>query len=250
MQFERYAPSVPDRGRIVVARPGDLDGPYLDPGVFALYSPEQYARVGFPFAPYDRDLTHPCVRGWWLGSGEPVWVHAVFVYLSIEVRRDQLICQGSSNGLAASTSTDEASLRATIELVERDALMYGWLTATPAEAADVRDMLDHAAYYFPVERRHVFDRLRHGGTPIAFGDLMGASQSAVATCGAVLDHAGIRVAIVDVTSPDVRTGPFRVARAVSPDLQGISYGFGLDRRPVSRIVQGRVTEVPAVHPIW
>lgn len=344
--IERYAPSVPDRERIVVARPRDLDGPYLDPGMFALYSPEQYARVGFPFAPYDRDLTHPWVRGWWLGSGEPVWVHAVFVYLSIEVRRDQLICQGSSNGLAASTSIDDASLRATMELVERDALMDAWLTATPgrrvtidnaldpglkaivdaveaqggavelyvldtsacgttalcislgdgrrwpgvtlalgvdrdplaaierailelgqtgphlrrllhtgswpipAEAADVRDMLDHAAYYFPVERRHVFDRLRPGGTPIALGDLMSASQSAVATCEAVLDDAGIRVAIVDVTSPDVRTGPFRVARAVSPDLQGISYGFGLDRQPVSRIARRRVSEVPAVHPIW
>ncbi|MEO8078011.1 MAG: TOMM precursor leader peptide-binding protein, partial [Acidobacteriota bacterium] len=95
--IERYAPSVPDPERIVMARPGDLDGPRLDPGQFALYSPEQYARARFPFAPYDRTLTHPWVQGWWLGTGEPVWVPAVFVYLSIEVRREQLICQGSSN---------------------------------------------------------------------------------------------------------------------------------------------------------
>ena len=43
------------------------------------------------------------------------------------------------------------------------------------------------------------------------------------------------VAIVDVTSPDVATGPFRVVRAVSPDLQGLAYGYGMDRAVVSRI---------------
>ena len=344
--IERYAPSVPDSNRIVMARPGDLDGPCLDPGVFALYSPEQYARAEFPFAPYNRNVTHPWVRGWWLNSDEPVWVHAAFVYLSMDVRRDQFICQGSSNGLAASTSIDDASHRATLELIERDALMHAWLTATPgrrliidntldtqlqaivnaveaqggaveifildtsvcgttalcislgdgrrwpgvtlalgadlnplaairhailelgqtgphlrrllqtvawpipAEAVDVRDMIDHATYYFPPERRHVFDRLRHGATPIALGDLAGAGKSSVATCATMLDKAGIRVAIVDVTSPDVRLSPFRVVRAVSPDLQGISYGFALDRQPVSRIARHGVVEVPAVHPIW
>jgi len=45
-------------------------------------------------------------------------------------------------------------------------------------------------------------------------------------------------------------GPFRVARAVSPDLQGISYGFALDRLPVARIDPRRVVDLPPVHPIW
>ena len=63
--------------------------------------------------------------------------------------------------------------------------------------------------------------------------------------------ADVRVAIVDVTSADVATGPFRVVRAVSPDLQTISYGHGLDRAPVERIRGRTLTAgLPSVHPIW
>jgi hypothetical protein len=59
------------------------------------------------------------------------------------------------------------------------------------------------------------------------------------------------VALVDVTSPDVATGPFRVVRAVSPDLQGISYGYGLDRAVVERVRRrGIVKDIPEIHPIW
>ena len=60
----------------------------------------------------------------------------------------------------------------------------------------------------------------------------------------------LRIAIVDVTSRDVATGPFRVARAVSPDLQGISYGYGFERAVVKRILDMGIAHVPEVHPIW
>ena len=54
---------------------------------------------------------------------------------------------------------------------------------------------------------------------------------------------GIRVAIVDVTSRDVASGPFRVARAVSPDLMPITFGHGLERLPpdASPGLTGRLT---------
>ena len=63
--------------------------------------------------------------------------------------------------------------------------------------------------------------------------------------------AGVRVAVVDVTSADVATGPFRVARAVSPDLQPILYGYGLERIPVERIRRMKSSAVvPPINPIW
>jgi hypothetical protein len=66
-----------------------------------------------------------------------------------------------------------------------------------------------------------------------------------------LNAAGIRVALVNVTSADVATGPFCVERAVSPDLQPISYGYGLERSPVERIRTLKLaSEIPAIHPIW
>ena len=63
--------------------------------------------------------------------------------------------------------------------------------------------------------------------------------------------AGVRVALIDVTSADVATGPFRVIRAVSPNLQPIWYGYGLERHPAERIRNLKLADdIPAIHPIW
>jgi ribosomal protein S12 methylthiotransferase accessory factor len=345
--IERYAPSLPDPACVLWERPDDLDGEYLDPRAFALYTDEQYERDGFPYARFDPTVRHPWVLGRWLGSDRPVRVPAVFVFLSLTVRLEHQICQGNSNGLAAATDLEEAALRATLELVERDALMAAWLTGCPGQqvrldgaldpqlrqvldgiealgagvefyvlpsacgtvalglalgngrqypgvtiglGADldplsairqailelaqtgpylrrmmrsgtltapdkphqVREMLDHAAFYFPVERATAFDRLRSSQAPIALGDLVqGAPNRSLENCASRLGAAGVRVALTDVTSPDVATGPFRVVRAVSPDLQNISYGYGFDRPPVERIrARGLASEIPAIHPIW
>lgn len=346
--IERYSASLPDRTRIVWERPGDLDGDRLDPRAFALYSDAQYACDGFPYARFDPTVRHPWVLGRWLGSDTPVWVPAVFVFLSLTLWPEHLIGQGTSNGLATSTDVRDAALRATLELVERDALLACWLTGCPARrvtiddtldprllrvlrgvealgptveiyvlptsavgttalglalgdgtrwpgvtiglGADldprlavhqailelgqtgpflrrmmrsgalpvpdapgqVKDMLHHAAYYFPAERAAAFERLRGRETPVALGDLADrASERSLASCASALHAAGIRVALVDVTAPDVATGPFRVVRAISPDLQPIWYGYGLDRRPVERIrARGLAAEIPEISPIW
>ena len=346
--IERYAPSLPDPERIVWARPADLDGVFLDPRDFVLYSEAQYEREGFPFRRFDPTVRHPWVLGKWLGSEAPVWVPAVFAFLSLTLRPEQQICQGTSNGLAASMDADDAALRATLELIERDAFMAAWLAGcpgrrvelddaldpqlarvlagvealgaevelfvlpdsacgtaalclafgdgdrypgvtiglgadldpraavrqailelaqtgphlrrlmraralpVPAHPWDVREMIQHAVYYFPRERAAAFDRLRHGATPVALRDLApGTLQRSLASCAAALAAANVRVAVVDVTSPDVATGPFRVVRAVSPDLQAISYGYGLDHPPVERIrIRGIASQAPPIHPLW
>jgi ribosomal protein S12 methylthiotransferase accessory factor len=312
-----------------------------------LYTHEQYARQGFPYVPFDPAIPHPWIQGRWLGSGRPVWVPAIFVYLSFTLRSDHLICDGTSNGLAAGPDFEEAALAATMELVERDAFLAAWLTGRPGRrllhaalapalrrvinrieasgcaveiyllptaaagttamclslgdgqrwpgvslglAADldpsvairqavlelaqtgpylarmvqsatlppletpasVHTMLDHAAYYFPAERAVAFDRLRRHDQPVTHLPLTDQSSGrSLAACASVLDAAGINVALVDVTSPDVATGPFRVVRAVSPDLQPLSYGYGLERQRVARLrALGPTLETPSIHPIW
>jgi len=52
--------------------------------------------------------------------------------------------------------------------------------------------------------------------------------------------------LVDVTSADVATGPFSVMRAVSPDLQPIWYGYGLERINKLKVA----SDVPPINPIW
>ncbi len=345
--IERYSASLPAPGRIVWAKPDDLDGDVLHPQSFRLYTDEQYESDGFPYVVFDPAVLHPWVRGRWLGTATGVWVPALLVYLSLTLARENLICQGTSNGLAASTGHDDAARRAVLELVERDAFMAAWMTgapgtrvaiddaldpalrdvldgvamdgcevdllllprpacgtvalcialgdgerspgvtiglgadlhahaavrqailelaqtrphlshlmrsgtqATPGDATAVHEMLDHAAYYFPVDRASAFARIRASGEAVSLGPLPCREESSLESCARALEPAGVRVAIVDVTSPDVATGPFRVVRAVSPDLQPISYGYGLDRMPVGRIRDRVVAPSRTdIHPIW
>ncbi|HEY0762381.1 MAG TPA: YcaO-like family protein [Pyrinomonadaceae bacterium] len=345
--IERYSASLVDQERIVWKRARDLDGEFLAPGELGLYSDEQYQRHDFPYVRFDADIEHPWVRGTWLANGQPVWIPAIAVFLSIELHREQLICQGTSNGLAASTEKDDASLRAILELVERDAFMASWLTgctadrlelgdsldpqlreildsieglgsnveiyslptsaigttvlclafgdgknypgvtfglgcdleprvalrqailelgqtgpylrrmmqtellSTPPDPTGVREMLDHAAYYFPQERASAFDRLRSNKQSIRLSDLKTTGTRSLQVCVEALEEAQVRVAIVDVTSADVATGPFRVMRAVSPDLQPIWYGYGLERTPVERIRRMKIAaDIPPINPIW
>jgi ribosomal protein S12 methylthiotransferase accessory factor len=346
--IERYAPSLPDPERILWRRPDELEGDVLDPREFPLYTDAQYDQPGFPFSRFDPGVRHPWVQGTWLGSDRPVWVPAVLAYLSLTLRPEHLICQGTSSGLAASTSPEDAALRATLELVERDAFMAAWLTACPGrrvtldadvdprlrsildgvealgatveiyvlpagacgttvlclalgdgenypgttialgcdldprvalrqavlelgqtgphlrrllrskaipvpeEPRLVREMLDHAAYYFPAGRAGAFDRLRRQGPPTTISSLAeGHPTRTLAECASALGAAGVRVALVDVTSPDVASGPFHVFRAVSPDLQPLSYGYGFDRQPVERVrLRGLAPSIPPIHPIW
>jgi ribosomal protein S12 methylthiotransferase accessory factor len=333
--IERYSASIVDPEKIIWKRPDELEGEFIDPRDCGLYGEAQYQRDDFPYVRFDPGIVHPWVLGSWLHNNEPVWVPAIFVFLSLELRQEQAIAQGTSNGLAASTSKDDAALRAIMELVERDAFMSTWLTATPAQglqlddtldpllhivlegiealgamvevytlpasvtgttvlclalgdgeqypgvtfglgcdlepraalrqavlelgqtgpylrrmmrsgiltpAADpsgVREMLDHAAYYFAKERAAAFDRLRSENTTVKLRDLKRIEMRS-------LGEAGVRVALVDVTSADVATGPFSVMRAVSPDLQPIWYGYGLERIHKLKIAR----DVPPINPIW
>jgi ribosomal protein S12 methylthiotransferase accessory factor len=345
--IERYSASLVDPARIVWKRPDELEGEFLDPRDCSLYSDAQYERSGFPYARFDNSIQHPWIRGSWADTQQPIWVPALFAVLSIELQQEQSICQGTSNGLAASTDKDDAALRAILELIERDAFMATWLTGrsadrirlddtfdpslravlegveslgatvevyslptsvmgttvvclaigdgdrypgitfglgadldprsalrqavlelgqtgpylrrmmqsktltTPAAPAAVREMLDHAAYYFPPERARAFDRLRFGDTTISLRDLERPVNRSLHECVSALKQAGVRVVLIDVTAPDVATGPFHVMRAVSPDLQPIWYGYGLDRIPVGRIRDlGIAPDLPPINPIW
>jgi ribosomal protein S12 methylthiotransferase accessory factor len=130
-------------------------------------------------------------------------------------------------------------------------MMQTELLSTPPDPTGVREMLDHAAYYFPQERASAFDRLRSNKQSIRLSDLKTTGTRSLQVCVDALEEAQVRVAIVDVTSADVATGPFRVMRAVSPDLQPIWYGYGLERTPVERIRRMKIAaDIPPINPIW
>jgi ribosomal protein S12 methylthiotransferase accessory factor len=120
----------------------------------------------------------------------------------------------------------------------------------PAGPRDVREMMDHAAYYFDPRRASAFDFLR-GGAPLRWSELAQGPERSLATLEAALATAGVRMWLADVTPADLALTPFRVVRALSPDLQPITFGFGLDRVSVARIAPHEVPSAEAlVSPIW
>lgn len=344
--IERYSASRYRVAALCRARLDELDGDVLDPRRLCLYTAPQYATPNFPFVPFRPEVPIHWLRGCWIGSDTPVWLPALPVYMHFPAPREEQFCQITSNGLAAGTDCADAALRATYELLERDAFMLTWLArhpvrhlaldatlepgahevvrqlravgvnvelyllainvavptvvcigfgdgrtwpgatvalaahANPRVAArkaileqghvgpyirrlmregdhpipptpeDVHTLIDHALYYVPAERAEAFDFFRHGAATVRLGDLEEPKDATLAGCAAQLAASGLRVAIADVTAPDVAGSPFRVARALGPDIQPIDFGYAQRRLANPRLEALLSTGVnPYPHPL-
>lgn len=109
----------------------------------------------------------------------------------------------------------------------------------PARAEAVRSTLDHALFYAvpgrqdelafwfdgPGEAVPLGEACRQGGEPV----------DTVDECGRRLAAAGVQLAVADVTTPDVRSGPWRVFRALGAGAQSIHFGWGMERRSNPRL---------------
>ena len=128
--------------------------------------------------------------------------------------------------------------------------------AIPAAPDDVRSLIDHALYYAPPERRRAFAFLDcDAPPPIALSALEPPRDTPddapdEAWLAERLAGDGLRVAVVDVTAPDVATGPFRVARALGEDTQPIHFGHALAQLANPRLVRrARRGLNPHPHPL-
>jgi ribosomal protein S12 methylthiotransferase accessory factor len=100
--------------------------------------------------------------------------------------------------------------------------------AIPERPEDVRSLEDHALYYVPKQRVSAFDFLGAGGE-VAAADLPAPEDVSIEVLVKRIAAAGLRVAIVDVTSPDLAQTPIRVARALGAGFQQIHFGHLLVR---------------------
>jgi ribosomal protein S12 methylthiotransferase accessory factor len=110
---ERYSAS-----RSPLETVGEPDGPCWRLDDFSLHTPAQRARPDFRYRYAEPRYT----KAWTLPDNEPVWVPAGLVGL-----REEFGLPATSSGLAAGPSAVNALLRATQELVERDAFTTTWL---------------------------------------------------------------------------------------------------------------------------
>jgi ribosomal protein S12 methylthiotransferase accessory factor len=129
---ERYAASLWNPANLTYASLSELGDRAFDPRWLVLYDPEQYEAPGFPFTPFAADRPIQWVTGAWLDTGESVAVPALATYMSFPAPHSEQFGQTTSNGLAAGTSLEDATLRALYELIERDAFMLFWLARLPA----------------------------------------------------------------------------------------------------------------------
>jgi ribosomal protein S12 methylthiotransferase accessory factor len=126
--LERYSGSYVPAERIVVASADELGVEAVDPGRFALFSEEQYARAGFPFRPFHRDTVVGWVGGFSLPEGRRAYLPAQLVFMPWGRRApdETRIGHATSSGLACAATLEEAVLTGLLELVERDAFMLTW----------------------------------------------------------------------------------------------------------------------------
>jgi ribosomal protein S12 methylthiotransferase accessory factor len=125
---ERYAGSMVPESSLVLATAAELGRAAVSPERFALFAPHQYARPGFPFVPFTKDVRIRWARGFSIPGGEEVFLPAQLVYLSWRriASSEARIAYSTSSGLACGPTLTEAVLFGLLELVERDAFMLMW----------------------------------------------------------------------------------------------------------------------------
>lgn len=344
---ERYSAARRPAAGLCYAAFDDLAGDALDPRALCLYSARQYSRRGFPYAPFDPGRPIAWTRGWWADTRRPVWVPAQAVYWNAPEREDEGCCQVTTNGLAAGADVEDASMRAIMELVERDAFMLTWRARLPGRRlllddtvprttrevvrqvaergvdvelflldgglglpvvaclglgdglrwpgvavglgahwnaraavrkaalemamigpyisrlqadqphriprtpAQVHTTTDHGLYYAPARRKRAVAFLSKGRRrALPMAALPEPRRPSLPAYARRLAAAGVRIALVDVTSSDLLDGPFRVVRAVGTNMQPLDFGFTCERTASPRLtglLRGRANAQP--HPL-
>ena len=145
-RFERRAclrASVAEMKAMVNADPGAASSSdYLAPEQLCLYDESQYARPDFPFLRLDESARIDWVLGRWLDTGAPVYAPALPTFYNYPSCSGGGFCQVTSNGLAAGATRADASMRAAVELIERDAFMISWLARLPGRRIVLDDSID------------------------------------------------------------------------------------------------------------
>jgi ribosomal protein S12 methylthiotransferase accessory factor len=346
---ERYSASRLDDAtlrRATVDELRDEGSAVLAPSDLCFYGEEAAARCDFPYARVSDKAELDWVLGHFLDRGALVYVPALCAFFDYPAPPSELFCQVTSNGLAAGATSGDASFRAALELLERDAFMMTWIARRPARRVrldatidpvtrevarqlgergarlevyllegapkvatvmavgygdghrwpgatvalaahpsphaavekavleqahsgpyfarmmidgtrrvperpeDVHSLDDHAIYYFPKQRAGAFAFLDEGGQ-IDARELDEPEDPGIEGVKEQLRAAGLRIAIVDLTSADLAPTPFRVVRAVGARFVQIHFGHSLAQLANPRLAAalgGRAAN-PDPHPM-
>lgn len=155
---ERYCCRFVDGRSLKFGSFEDYKDQAVDPALWSLYSPLQYALPRFPFVP----LLHSTPL-WWaqaysLFDSESKLVPACFLYMPYEIREPEApITPAISTGLSCASSCTQAILQGLYEVIERDALAITWLKQVPVcELVDMPEDISLTFNRGPITY-HVYD---------------------------------------------------------------------------------------------
>jgi ribosomal protein S12 methylthiotransferase accessory factor len=114
-----------------------------------------------------------------LRTGAKTWVLASQLYYKFPSVFSDFVAQVTSSGLAAGTDVESATMRAVLELIERDAIMVAWLCREPGRRLPI-NLCD-------AETRYIAGELMSAGASVAFHLLEGAGKIPVVLCAATGD---------------------------------------------------------------
>jgi ribosomal protein S12 methylthiotransferase accessory factor len=121
---ERYGATAWSADLVRRCRIDELDDA-VAPDDLTLFAPDQYDDL--PYARWDPAAEIGWVVGRDLATGRAIWVPAVEALLGYEGTDADHLYASTSNGLAAGTSLEHATLNGLLEVIERDAFVVSWL---------------------------------------------------------------------------------------------------------------------------
>lgn len=131
--FERMAWASPvdvQSGKFKISRLNEVNDA-VDPRTLVAYSKRQYADNSFPFSPFSPARRHLWADAIDVETGQVRSVIADCIYASSALPsrfHKHLFTSTSTSGMAAGTTLENALHGATLELIERDAFVCGWLS--------------------------------------------------------------------------------------------------------------------------
>jgi ribosomal protein S12 methylthiotransferase accessory factor len=145
--IERWGGMQPGGKRTVVTGSyRELPGPALDPRELGVHTPEDYARPGFPFRPFDESQVCHWVWGHSFARQEPILVPETCAYYRTPRAAPQQrpFVYEISNGCALGSCLEEAILYGLLEVAERDAFLMTWYAEMPVPRLDLHSARDRA----------------------------------------------------------------------------------------------------------
>lgn len=145
--IERYCAAAADPDDLVLARFRDLDVPAVPPSAWALFAPAQHEAEGVPVPRFDEGTPIRWAPGFSLRRDQPVLVPAGFAFIPYTPAEGEarILPWQVSTGLASHTSLARASLKALLEVIERDAFMLFWHRRIRCPEVDVSRLGERGA---------------------------------------------------------------------------------------------------------